>query len=115
MIAAWHRGARGERYILGGHDLTYRAIFERIAAVAGVRPPRFGIPKPVAILVGRYGDWQEARGKRAVVNSTQVKYAFTDQFRFTSRRAEAELDYHYGPIETAIADALAWFRDHGMI
>jgi dihydroflavonol-4-reductase len=115
MIAAWHRGVRGERYILGGHDLTYRAIFERIAAVAGVRPPRFGIPRPVATLVGRFGDWREARGKRPLVNSVQVGYAFTDKFRFTSRRAEAELDYHYGPIETAIADAIAWFRAHGML
>jgi dihydroflavonol-4-reductase len=115
MIAAWHKGVRGERYILGGHDLTYRAIFERIAAVAGVRPPRFGIPKPIASLVGRFGDWRESRGQRPLVNSVQVRYAFTDRFRFTSRRAEAELDYTYGPIETAIADAIAWFRAHGML
>lgn len=115
MIAAWRRGARGERYILGGHDLTYRAIFQRIAAVAGVRPPRFGVPRPIAALVGRYGDWREARGKPALVNSMQIAYAFTDKFRFTSRRAEAELGYRYGPIEIAIADAIAWFRAHGLL
>jgi len=115
MIAAWRRGARGERYILGGHDLTYRAIFERVAAVAGVRPPRFGVPRPIATLVGRWGDWQEGRGRHALVNSMQIRYAYSDQFRFTCRRAEAELGYRYGPIETAIADAIAWFRDHRMM
>jgi dihydroflavonol-4-reductase len=115
MIAAWQRGVRGERYILGGHDMTYRALFERIAAVAGVRPPRFGIPRPIAALVGRWGDFRESRGKSALVNSMQIRYAFTDKFRFTSRRAEAELDYRYGPIEPAIADALAWFRAHRML
>jgi dihydroflavonol-4-reductase len=115
MIAAWKRGARGERYILGGHDLTYRALFERVAAVAGVRPPRFGVPRAIAALMGRWGDRQEDRGKRAVINSMQVKYAYTDRFRFTSRRAEAELGYRFGPIETAIADAIAWFREHRML
>lgn len=115
MIAAWRHGVRGERYILGGHDLTYRAIFERIASVAGVRAPRFGIPRLVASLVGRWGDFQEDRGKSALVNSTQIRYAFTDQFRFTSRRAETELGYRYGPIETAIADAIAWFRSRQML
>jgi dihydroflavonol-4-reductase len=115
MIAAWQRGRRGERYILGGHDLTYRAIFERIASVVGVRAPRFGVPQPLAMLLGRWGDFQEQRGKRAVVTSTQIRYAYTDKFRFTSRRAERELGYTYGPIEPAIADAAAWFRARGMM
>ena len=115
MIAAWRQGRRGERYILGGHDLTYRAIFERIAAVAGVRAPRLGVPRFLAGLMGKWGDWREDRGARALVNSTQIRYAYTDQFRFTSRRAESELGYKYGPIETAIADAIAWFRDRRML
>ena len=41
MIAAWQRGKRGERYILGGHDMTYKQCFDTIARVAGVKPPRF--------------------------------------------------------------------------
>src|SRR5664279_5932289 len=40
MIAAWQRGKRGERYILGGHDMTYGEVFRAIAAVVGVAPPR---------------------------------------------------------------------------
>src|SRR5215468_3401273 len=37
MIAAWHKGRRGERYILAGHEMTYRDIMRRIAEVAGTR------------------------------------------------------------------------------
>ena len=44
MIGAWQKGSRGERYILAGHDMTYRAVFDEIARVAGVKPPRFGVP-----------------------------------------------------------------------
>jgi len=115
MIAAWQRGCRGERYILGGHDMTYRQLFETIARVAGVKPPRLRIPIPIATLVGKVGDLIEARGKEPIVNSTQIRYAYTDRFRFASQKAATELGYTYGPLEPAITDALAWFRAHGMV
>ena len=115
MVAAWQRGRRGERYILGGHDLTYGEFFAAIAHVAGVRPPRLRSPYAVAWLLGKYGDLVETRGKEPLVNSTQVRYAFTDKFRFTSAKAEHELGYRAGPLEPAIADALAWFRAHRML
>ncbi|MCX5746012.1 MAG: NAD-dependent epimerase/dehydratase family protein [Proteobacteria bacterium] len=115
MIKAWERGKRGERYILGGHDLTYREVMQRIAKVAGVRPPRFRIPTPLARVVGWWGDRVEARGGEPVVNSTQIRYAYTDKFRFTHAKATREFDYRPGPLEPAIADALAWFRAHHLL
>jgi dihydroflavonol-4-reductase len=115
MLAAWQRGRRGERYILGGHDMTYRAVFETIARVAGVKPPRFRVPLPLAKLIGRAGDFIEARGRDPIVNSTQIRYAYTDKFRFASQKAATELRYTYGPLEPAIADALAWFRANQML
>lgn len=115
MIAAWQRGRRGERYILAGHDMTYRDVFRRIAAVAGVAPPRFAIPYAAARLVGAWGDLVERRGKEPLVNSTQIRYAYTDKFRFKSDKAAKELGYSFGPLEPAIADALAWFRLRRMV
>ena len=115
MIAAWQRGKRGERYILGGHDMTYRELMRRVAAVAGVKPPRFGIPRFAAKLVGAWGDFVERRGKEPLVNSTQIRYAYTDTFRFTSGKAGRELGYRIGPLEPAIRDAIAWFRSHAML
>ena len=115
MIAAWQRGQRGERYILGGHDLTYAALFRTIARLAGVAPPRFAIPHPVAKLVGRWGDFMEKRGRAALVNSTQIAYAFTDRFRFASDKAARELGYLAGPLEPAIVDAIAWFGARGYL
>lgn len=115
MIAAWQRGRTGERYILGGHDLTYRALFELAAKVAGVAPPRLGLPLPLARVVGWWGDRVERRGGEPVVNSVQVRYAFTDRFRFSSAKAERELGYAWGPLEPAVRDALEWFTAHGML
>ncbi len=115
MIAAWQRGRRGERYILAGHDMTYAEAFRTIARVAGVAPPRFGIPRGAAWLVGKWGDLVERRGKEPLVNSTQIRYAYTDRFRFKSDKAARELGYTFGPIEPAIRDALAWFRANGKL
>ena len=115
MVAAWMSGRRGERYILAGHDMTYAALFEQIAAVAGVKPPRYRIPLPIARVVGRAGDFIERRGREPVVNSTQIRYAYTDRFRFASQKATMELGYTYGPLEPAIRDALAWFRGKQML
>lgn len=114
MIAAWHAGRRGERYILAGHDLSYADVFRTIARVAGVKPPRFQVPHAAAWLFGKWGDLLEARGRDPIANSTTIRYAYTDKFRFKSDKAAAELGYTYGPLEPAIADALAWFRAHDM-
>ena len=115
MIGAWQRGRRNERYLLVGHDMTYADLFRTIAKVAGAKPPRFAIPKPVAWVMGKLGDLSELAGVDPLVNSTQIRYAYSDRFRFKSDKAARELGYTVGPIETAISDAIAWFRAHDML
>ncbi|HRC58847.1 MAG TPA: hypothetical protein PKU97_23150, partial [Kofleriaceae bacterium] len=68
-----------------------------------------------ARLVGLWGDLLERLGVDPVVNSVQVRFAYTDRFRFTSAKAERELGYRISPIEPAIRDSLDWFRAHGML
>lgn len=115
MIAAWRRGRRGERYILAGHDMTYGDVMREIARIAGVRPPRLRVPRPLAQALGAWGDLVERLGKEPLVNSTQIRYAYTDRFRFRSEKAATELGYRPGPLEPAIRDAIGWFRAHGML
>lgn len=116
MIAAWLRGKRGERYILGGEELTYHDYMELVARVAGVDPPRRRLPYPVAWIGGKAGDLFEVVSRReTTVNSVSVRYAFTDRYRYSSDKAARELGYVAGPIEPAIRDAVKWFRARGMI
>jgi dihydroflavonol-4-reductase len=116
MIAAWLQGKRGERYILGGQELTYRDFMERVAHVAGVDPPRRRLPHSAAWIAGKGGDLLElvTRGE-TTVNSFSVRYAFTDLYRYRSDKAVRELGYMVAPIEPAIRNALKWFRSRGMI
>jgi dihydroflavonol-4-reductase len=115
MIAAWRRGRRGERYILAGHEMTYRDAMREIARVGGVAPPRLPAPRPLAWAIGKWGDLVERRGGEPLVNSTQIRYAYSDRFRFRSEKAATELGYRPGPLEPAIRDAIAWFRANGML
>lgn len=116
MILAADQGARGERYILGGDQLTYREAFAKMAKAAGVAPPRFELPRWVAGLVGRGGDaWYRVTGKEPTVNSPQVRYAYATRFAHSSAKAERVLGYRHAPIERAIDDAIAWFRAHRML
>jgi len=115
MIAAWRQGRAGERYILGGEDRSYRDIIECIAESAAVDPPRWPLPRAVAVLLGLWGDGAERLGHESSLNSVTVRYGFAEGFRFSSAKAEAELEYAPRPISEAIRDAIAWFRAHGRL
>ena len=116
MVLAWRRGRTGERYILGGVNLSYEEAFRRIADVAGVPPLTWRVPYPVAFAVGLLGDVQHRlTGKEPLITSNSIRWAYCSTFQFSSAKAARELGYTHGPLEPAIADAVAWFRAHGML
>ena len=116
MIAAWQRGRTGERYILGGQNLSYRDAFHIIARAAGVKPPAFTLPQALAQAAGWLGDaTQRITGREAMVNSVTVRYSYLTGYIFSSDKARRELGYEPGPLEPAIRDAIAWFRSRGML
>jgi dihydroflavonol-4-reductase len=116
MIAAWMHGKRGERYILGGQELTYRDYLDLVARVVGVDPPHRRLPYPVGWIAGKAGDLFEAvTGRETTVNSMSVGYAFTDRYRYRCDKAARELGYVVVPVEPAIRNAVIWFRTRGMI
>jgi len=115
-IAAWQKGARGERYILGGHNRPYAEVLPLIASRTGVTPPRRMIPRPVAGLVGAVGDLQyRLTGREPLLTSAAVRWSYCTRFRVSSAKAEAALGYRISPLEGAIDDALEWFRRTGRL
>ena len=94
IIGAWQRGRRGERYILAGHDMTYRDLME--IDREGRRRQAAAVPRALRsrrVRSARSGDLVEKLGKEPLLNSTQVRYAYTDKFRFKSDKAATELGY----------------------
>lgn len=116
MISAWQRGKRGERYILGGYNMSYREIMTTIARIGGGKAPRFALPRPLAMGLGWLGEaYQAVRKREADINIPIVRYGYCRDFIFSSEKAARELDYQMSPLEDAIVDAIAWFRDQGML
>lgn len=114
-LLARDAGRPGERYILGGFDLSLKDILAMVATLCGGKPPSVRLPRaavyPVAIvaeLLARFG------GPEPLVTRDELRMAKKHMY-FSSRKAEAELGFRARPAEAAVADALAWFRAHDVI
>ncbi len=92
---ALERGRAGERYLLGGVDLSLRDAFAAIAAAAGRPRPRLRVPYAAA----------RAGAALGLANRNEVRLARIPMY-FSSAKAERELGYRPGPIEPALARAV---------
>lgn len=113
IAAAAKLATSGRRYILGGHNLTYLDAWRVFARVAGVSAPRFRIG-PITRWIGSVGSdvWTYWTGVESEINSATIGMA-AQQTCFTSQRAVRELHYRIRPLEETVADAWAWFCEHG--
>jgi len=98
-VLALERGRTGERYLLGGIDVTLAEAFALIARAAGRRPPRLELPYGAAQLLARVG----------IANRHEVTLARLPAW-FSSEKAERELGYRPSPIEPALERAVAELR-----
>ncbi len=116
MIRAAERGRVGERYILGNWNTTQKALNQLIASVAGVRPPLFPAPFEVARLGSKFGDWVF---RTVLRKPAPIPGFFMEVLRhmqhYDCSKGIRELDYPRRPVETALSDALAWFRENGYL
>ena len=114
-LLALERGTPGERYILGGEDMTLGDLFRLTADLAGVRPPLLKLPRqslyPVALVAEAL-----ARQFGTTPRLTRETLAMSrKKMFFSSAKARAELGYAPRPARDAVRDAIAWFRAEGMV
>ena len=95
-LLAWERGRAGERYLLGGEDLTLGEAFAMIARVAGRRPPRLRVPYAAARAAAAVG----------LLNRHEITLARLPMW-FSSEKARRELGYAPGPVGAAVERAVA--------
>ena len=114
-LLAFERGRIGERYILGGENLTLQELLTAIAGVTGRRPPRIKLPRgPLFPLA--FGAQAVARltGKEPLLTVDGLRLSRYRMF-FTCAKAERELGYRSRPCQEGVVDALAWFRKAGYL
>jgi len=109
-LLALEKGRPGERYILGGENMTLEQILTICAALAGRRPPAVRLPLaavyPVAWLSELAARLAGSGEPRVTVDS--LRMARKPMF-FSSGKARRELGYAPRPAREALAAAVAWF------
>ena len=113
-LLAEERGTIGERYILGGEDMSLAEILRRIALLTGRKPPTIRVPIPaIWPLAVATEIWARISGKEPLLTVDGLRMAKKKMF-FSSAKAERALGYRARPAQEALADAVAYFRQRGM-
>jgi len=116
QVAALEKGRRGERYILGGENLTLKQILDKLGAITGLPSPRVKLPYAVAMATGILDTAVTGlllrREPRVTVDAVRMgrKKMFV-----SSAKAERELGWKIVPVDDALRRAVEWFRGHGYV
>ncbi|HLI12604.1 MAG TPA: hopanoid-associated sugar epimerase [Alphaproteobacteria bacterium] len=114
-LLAFERGKPGERYILGGENMTLREILTEVTRLAGRSPPRLRLPHELVLPIAYVAEAvARLTGRAPMVTVDGVKLAKKFMY-FSSDKARRELGYAWRPARAAIADAVDWFRRNGYL
>jgi len=113
-IVALERGTPGERYILGGENLTLKQILDRMSAITGLPSPKRKVPHAVAMGFAFFDETftGKLRGKEPRATVEAVRMGKKMMFA-SSVKAERELGFQILPVYPALRAAIDWFVAHG--
>ncbi len=115
IVRAMEAGRTGERYIIGGENLTYRQLSDIITGVTGV--PKIRIPMPYILALPLHGFLKllPSGGRISkLFNMTMFKVA-SEFLYFDSGKARRELSMRDEPIRESIGRAFDWYRKEGLL
>lgn len=113
-LLAFEHGLRGERYILGGENLTLKQILDTLGELTGLPSPTMKVPHAVAMAFAAFDQtfngYIRKREPRATIDEVRMgkKFMWVD-----STKAERSLGYTHGPVGEALGRAAQWFVAHG--
>ncbi len=113
-VSALEKGKSGERYILGGQDLTLKQILDKLGEITGLPSPKVKLPYAIAFAAGVFGEMITGRmlhgEPRATIDTVRMgkKKMFA-----SSAKAERELGWKIVPVDDALRRAVEWFQANG--
>src|SRR5579872_1293574 len=113
-IAAFEKGRKGERYILGGENLTLKQILDKLAAITGLPSPKVRVPYILALATGVVDEIFTGRILRREPRATIDAVRMGRKKMFVSSvKAERELGWKTVPVDGALRRAVEWFQANG--
>jgi len=115
-LSALEKGRRGERYILGGENLTLKQILDKLADITGLSSPSVKLPYALALAAGAVDTFFTGmlRGREPRVTLDAVRMGRKKMYA-SSAKAERELGWRIVPVDGALRRAVEWFRAHGYV
>lgn len=115
-LLAMEKARPGERYILGGENLTLKQILDKLAALTGLPSPRMKVPHAVAMGFAVFDQFFTGMilGKEPRATIDAVKMGRKKMFA-SSTKAERELGYRHVAVDDALRRAVEWFQGHGYV
>jgi len=115
-IAALEEGRSGERYILGGENLTLKQILDKLAAITGLSSPKVRVPYVLALATGVVDEvvTGRIRGREPRATIDAVRMGRKKMF-VSSGKAERELGWKCIPVDDSLRRAVDWFRENGYV
>jgi dihydroflavonol-4-reductase len=113
-LAALEKGRSGERYILGGENLTLKQILDKLSAITGLPSPTLRVPYVLALATGVVDEIVTGRmlGREPRATIDAVRMGRKKMF-VSSAKAERELGWKAGSVDDALRRAADWFQANG--
>ncbi|RLB07224.1 MAG: NAD-dependent dehydratase [Deltaproteobacteria bacterium] len=114
-ILAFEKGKIGERYILGGENLSLRQLLEKIAHLTGRPAPKIKISPNIVLPIAYVAELIAKITKKEPFITVDGVLMSKKKMFFSIRKAKKELGYNPRPVDEAIKDSIDWFRQKGYI
>ncbi len=115
-VAAFERAKPGERYILGGENLTLKQILDKLGEITGLPSPRVKVPYVMALATGVVDEVFTGRilGREPRATIDAVRMGKKKMF-VSSAKAERDLGWKIIPVDGALRRAVEWFQSNGYV
>src|SRR5215472_8600925 len=110
-IQAFEKGKSGERYILGGENLTLKQILDKLSAITGLKSPSVRVPYVLALATGVVDEVVTGRilGREPRATIDAVRMGRKKMF-VSCAKAERELGWKVVPVDGALRRAVEWYQ-----
>jgi nucleoside-diphosphate-sugar epimerase len=111
-MLAMEKGAAGEKYILGGENISYVELFEKLRTISGSKAAVIPVPKFIVKCVAQL-QWLQCRvrGVEPFFTSKGVHHIFCNK-AFSSEKAIRELGYHPTPLTSGLKQTIQFFKNN---
>lgn len=106
-VAMLERGVAGERYLLGGEDLSWRMLHTLVADLAGLPGPYAEMPAGSAWALSAAAEWWAGLRDETPLTTREEASTIGRFYWYTSAKAH-DLGYAARPARAAVAASLAW-------